>query len=645
MGLGAALELDEGQMRYLTQAYYDRNDRVFDATRDARDPLYQRRCALMDDLRREFLAKQHPIRLGRLGIRRDDVAHSFRHLFVLESLLYASSDSWQRSRPDGEPMRLASVGYASTLNRLMRLDGEVARKDIIRVLIILMAPFLTRKRLSDTLVELGFLPLSADHQLTVGGCLDALLLGLLAAYERECAGLGPQECLAWLRHHFATADGLLRQLGQQHLRVMSYRTIESLGPGDFAQPTSLPRPGNDYARYRIAWLQDMTDLRERHAKTPPGLGDPKALAQERARASALSKAWDETCHPHLTAPPLPVRQEQAVIRTQLLDSINRALSGPAHLVLLHGMGGVGKSVLARQYASLFAGAYDVVALLDCTRGLAEALCDDRALQVSGAMGDGTPDGTPVRSTRARAQRRLRSIAEAAGRQRCLFVLDNCDTPPERLYGRLFGLPADVIVTTRLRPKAWAQVLPESWQTIEVPSSGFADEREWWQFALALGTNDDWRSARAAGGGNILKTKLALMGHAPTGNILLHAGALRMSERQLLCLMALMPTAGVEQGTLMCIARGQQRQLEGLVAQGLIDVKPRRMAAHASARGARGPRGVPANRHPAAPVCDIARRPVLRGLGALLRAEPRPRALCARAPAGLSRATATVCGRL
>ena len=81
-------------------------------------------------------------------------------------------------------------------------------------------------------------------------------------------------------------------------------------------------------------------------------------------------------------------------REEELAEIHRQLSSGSGRVLLHGMGGLGKTTLARAYAARFAHAYDTVLWLNVRQDLTHTFCDDGELTTK--TSPGIPGSTRIR---------------------------------------------------------------------------------------------------------------------------------------------------------------------------------------------------------------------------------------------------------
>lgn len=225
--LGEALGLDAADQAYLIKSWFDRCDRCFSGE-DAQDPLYVSRQAQMQGLVGEYLLKCRAREMD--YITRKRAAYNFRHYYYLDSLMCVSGGAERRMRAD---THYQSVYYQSELSRTVRLLGEIPRITMIRHLILLLNPFVSRAQLDKKLEDFGYLPLTEAHSLVTGEWLDLLLIRLLAAYEAACQGREPEECRNWLEAALAEMDGLLAENGQGRMRFMRYKgmRLEDRGKG------------------------------------------------------------------------------------------------------------------------------------------------------------------------------------------------------------------------------------------------------------------------------------------------------------------------------------------------------------------------------------------------------------------------------
>ena len=193
----------------------------------------------------------------------------------------------------------------------------------------------------------------------------------------------------------------------------------------------------------------------RHDQLPPGLA---GLAQRQAlelragtfdtsrlykvldRALAYVRAQQPVTEvPHARVWNVPARYSHFTGRNDLLDELRRRLrAGEATLVVqaLYGLGGVGKTQLALEYAHRSAADYDLVWWIDAEQLV---LIPDQLATLAARL------GLPVGPTVADTVDRL--LAALRGRERWLLIFDNAERPSD-IADYQPGGTGHVLVTSR-----------------------------------------------------------------------------------------------------------------------------------------------------------------------------------------------------
>ena len=143
---------------------------------------------------------------------------------------------------------------------------------------------------------------------------------------------------------------------------------------------------------------------------------------------------------------VPARNPGFTGRDRMLVAMREALlSGDRAVVqALHGMGGVGKTQLAIEYAYRFAGAYDLAWWMNAEQG---GLIGEQFAALGSALGC-VPAGAGIEAVR------FAVLAELRERGRWLLVFDNAAGPAD-ITGWLPGGGGHVLVTSRAR--GWTEL--------------------------------------------------------------------------------------------------------------------------------------------------------------------------------------------
>lgn len=126
-----------------------------------------------------------------------------------------------------------------------------------------------------------------------------------------------------------------------------------------------------------------------------------------------------------------------------LDAIRSHLSGTENKLFLVGMGGMGKSEIARMYLKRHSGDYDVVLWLSFEESLRHTFLSDAAVPIQGLSRADYPED----SDEEYWQRKLRILKEISD-ERVLLVVDNFDVPDDPDLEAFTGGAYAVIFTTR-----------------------------------------------------------------------------------------------------------------------------------------------------------------------------------------------------
>jgi tetratricopeptide (TPR) repeat protein len=210
----------------------------------------------------------------------------------------------------------------------------------------------------------------------------------------------------------------------------------------------------DYQKEVLEWRWHQIRLRKKYAETPAGYKNEEQMIQEIDKWRAdLKRFKNEKQHELLSG----YQYSDAFFtgREELLAQMEEAFEMGKGPVILYGIGGIGKSAAARAYISRRGALYDHVLFLHFSGTIQKTLADDLAVDISNLQHDEEGGKGP----REYFLIKYRVLKNIACRKKLLLVVDDCNVRKDRDFRRLFELPCDLIVTTRLNPEIWSKYGP------------------------------------------------------------------------------------------------------------------------------------------------------------------------------------------
>lgn len=328
----------------------------------------------------------------------------------------------------------------------------------------------------------------------------------------------------------------------------------------------------------LVWSWNQIVLQHRYAGIPPG------FCSDGERQQAISH-WEEQyrtyrqTHDHFFCPKAILPPEQFVGREEELQDIHRHLTGTGSSgkVLLHGMGGIGKTTLARAYAVRFAGEYDEVLWLNYRQDLTRTICDDGELTIRNLSWNSGQYADQAQYFRAKWE----VLTALSKGQQILLILDDMNQLRDRRLPLLWQLPCRVLITSR--------VCRENWPVTVVPVIPLQEEDVWQAFYRCYSTTppnarqirqlDAFRSAVQ---GNTLLMQLAVCnpGCRPAvqelredmAQYFLRGNLLNSSDRNMLRCLSLLPVSGLEVSIFLRASGLARSTLDKLQTMSLVWVR-------------------------------------------------------------------------
>ena len=299
----------------------------------------------------------------------------------------------------------------------------------------------------------------------------------------------------------------------------------------------------------LEWQERLFRLRKKYRETPPGFQEDGEEEKSLNRLRQLRKEYEEQkkykiCRGYRALQECFVGRERYLAR---IEDILEERGGPA---VLYGIGGIGKTAIARAYVRRHQEEYDSVLFLSCDIGFSPLFCDDIRVPVSNLHYSRDKYG----SKKQYFKEKLKVLTGIGEESRILLVLDDCNRETDPYMKEILALPCDILVTTRVDPDIWGisgRILVKELEP----------DREWKAFVRAYRegepTREEWKEYREYWervGGHTLLMMLKLHGVEPGKNAsgtmemiardMFRRFPLKKQEKQALRELSLMPVQGI-----------------------------------------------------------------------------------------------------
>lgn len=297
----------------------------------------------------------------------------------------------------------------------------------------------------------------------------------------------------------------------------------------------------------LDWEWNQILLRRKYADTPAGFSGRE---DEEEACRRWEKQWNQwnLYHEYALLGSYEPEKEAFAGRAKEFAEISRAIREKQGPVILYGIGGIGKSALARAWTRTHCKEYDGVRILRYQTSILETVVDDTQLTISNLM----YSISGYNNKRRYFHRKIQKLREIAEKEKLLLVLDGCDTFYDRDLERVFALPCDFLVTTRIQPSVWKR------EGIRI--GPLHKEEEWNEFVRCLGRPLEpeqemiVKDVRKKMLGHTLWMKNRITGKAEDEivNIRFAEGLfghplLNKREKQVLCYLSILPEEGISSG--------------------------------------------------------------------------------------------------
>lgn len=199
----------------------------------------------------------------------------------------------------------------------------------------------------------------------------------------------------------------------------------------------------------LEWQWKQLRLRRKYASTPAGFSDKEAEKEAVRQWKKEVEIFRKNCRyvlesdGTLSAEPFAGRKEE-------LSLIRECLLEHSEPVVLYGIGGIGKSALAREYMRKFHAEYDHMLYLSFQTTMQNLITDDFGVHISCLHYE--PEVFKNRRKYFRVKYEI--LWNIAAREKILMVIDDCNIAHDKDMQMLFSLPCHILVTSRRDPDTW-----------------------------------------------------------------------------------------------------------------------------------------------------------------------------------------------
>lgn len=330
----------------------------------------------------------------------------------------------------------------------------------------------------------------------------------------------------------------------------------------------------------LEWKEKQFLLRKKYSSTPAGFENLEALlSAENKLRQEKQEYHNRKIYGFLGG--YEPEEERFVGREQYLKEIDHVFLQGNAKVVLYGIGGIGKTALARAYVKRVQQSdhpYDEVLFLSYNMGLEKLICDDVQLSVANLCYSRDKYGSRAKYF----TEKLEVVRQLARQLRLLLILDDCNMEKDKRMAEVFSLPCQMLVTTRRNPNVWEEALSDV-ELHGIQVSRFDTEEEWDAFFHLYQphpfSGEEMKELiryreQVHGHTLLMMLKIQGIGIQENGSLsedrveefakdLFCRFHLRKDEKQALCELAIMPVQGIEEELYYQISNVSEKSVENL----------------------------------------------------------------------------------
>jgi tetratricopeptide (TPR) repeat protein len=305
-----------------------------------------------------------------------------------------------------------------------------------------------------------------------------------------------------------------------------------------------------YQQEVLEWQLEQIHMREKYANTPAGFATPEKAARAKHHWEDEMESLRKFKRRDLQSGYRPTKEFFAGRQAEL-DAIAAALEQGSGPVVLYGVGGIGKSAMARAFARKNAHLYDHVLLLHFSGSIQEMIVNDFELKISNLH----YNENLYHGRRAYFREKYKIFLQIAKEMKLLLIVDSCSVRKDNDMQKLFDLPCDILITSRLDPKLW---MDAGCRCTGIYVGPLSTDEEWYAFIegyrkkpLTVNEFTEWKAYRDKIQGHTLLMQLKICNpnldmesKREFGMDLLTQFSLKKTEKEVLTYLSFLPQQGI-----------------------------------------------------------------------------------------------------
>lgn len=217
-----------------------------------------------------------------------------------------------------------------------------------------------------------------------------------------------------------------------------------------------------YEKMLLDWKYNQIQLRHKYQNTPGGFRSEEEYMTALREWNAEKKRFD-TASVHRILPCSLPAAETFVGRASELEQIHSLFEKGCGNVVLYGIGGIGKTSLAREYLHRYREEYAQVVFLPCTNSLLHTFANDDALKISNLH----YRREQYKSLANYVRQKLDILSRLSADEKYLIVLDDFNLPQDKHLETILKIPCDFLITTRYNPQIWSSQITGQLESIVI----------------------------------------------------------------------------------------------------------------------------------------------------------------------------------